>query len=81
MMDHFDFATASVSFARGAMMIGAHRIEIATLQNWKGGISISGSISGNAILGNAAGGEASNRLEGHLLCRLERDRGTVACKD
>ena len=32
-MDHRDLATASVIFDRGAMMIGAHKTEIATLQN------------------------------------------------
>ena len=54
MIDQRDFAMASVSFHLGAMMIGAHSTDMATFENWKGGISTSGETSGNSMLGNAA---------------------------
>ena len=54
MMVHFDCMTACVTFHRGAMMMGAHSTDIATLANWKGAVKTSGEMSGNAMLGSAA---------------------------
>lgn len=51
---HFERMTCCVTFHLGAMMIGAHSTEMATLENWKGPVKTSGEMSGKAMFGSAA---------------------------
>lgn len=53
-IDQRDLAIASVTFHLGAMMMGAHNTDMATLENWNGGIRTSGEISGKGTFKKAA---------------------------
>lgn len=52
-MDQRDLAMASVTFHLGATMMGAHSTDMATFENWNGGISTSGLMSGKGMFRKA----------------------------